>query len=92
MLTSCGFCRKIPGYPRVDRGNDYLMARFDGAVLDAQPWGRGDSQPIQETQAGKPSQESGAGRTAASEWLSQLEVRGQAASLCWNLSIRILST
>ncbi|KAK9812844.1 hypothetical protein WJX72_004622 [[Myrmecia] bisecta] len=33
--------RQIPGYPRVDQDNDYLLARFDGAVLDAKPWGRG---------------------------------------------------
>jgi hypothetical protein len=31
----------MPGYPRVDRGNDYLMTRFDGAVVDGLPWGRG---------------------------------------------------
>ena len=31
----------MPGYPTVDRGNDFLIARFDGAVLDAKPWGRG---------------------------------------------------
>ncbi len=31
-------CRQIPGYPRVDRENDYLISRFDGMVLDAKPW------------------------------------------------------
>ena len=36
--------RQIPGYPKVDRDNDYLIARFDGAVLDAKPWARGAPQ------------------------------------------------
>lgn len=31
-------CRQIPGYPRIDRNNDYLIARFDGLVIDAKPW------------------------------------------------------
>lgn len=33
--------REMPGYPTVDRDNDFLIARFDGAVLDAKPWGPG---------------------------------------------------
>jgi len=32
--------RYIPGYPNLG-GNEYLMARFDGCVLDAKPWGGG---------------------------------------------------
>lgn len=28
--------RHMPGYPRIDIGNDYLMARYDGAILDGQ--------------------------------------------------------
>jgi hypothetical protein len=39
--------RQIPGYPKVDRNNDYLIARFDGAVLDAKPWARGAPHPDQ---------------------------------------------
>jgi len=31
----------MPGYPKVDRHSDYLIARYDGAVLDAKPWGKG---------------------------------------------------
>lgn len=31
----------MPGYPRVDQASDHLIARFDGAVLDGKPWGRG---------------------------------------------------
>ncbi|GAB4813076.1 hypothetical protein N2152v2_000122 [Parachlorella kessleri] len=33
--------RQIPGYPKIDRDNSYLIGRFDGVVLDAKPWGRG---------------------------------------------------
>ncbi|XP_057838656.2 uncharacterized protein LOC131048634 isoform X1 [Cryptomeria japonica] len=33
--------RYIPGYPRVDAGNPYLISRYDGIVIDAQPWGTG---------------------------------------------------
>ena len=63
-------CRRIPGYPKVDRDNDYLMARFDGAVLDGKPWGRG---------AAVPGPLAFVPRNAAEEALSRLEV---AASLC----------
>lgn len=28
----------MPGYPLIDKSNDYLMARYDKAVLDAKPW------------------------------------------------------
>jgi len=34
--------RYMRGYPRVDVGNAYLMARSDGSVIDGKPWGRGD--------------------------------------------------
>ena len=37
----------MPGYPKVDRQSDYLIARYDGAVLDAKPWGRGALEPAQ---------------------------------------------
>ena len=30
--------RHMPGYPRVDKGNDTLLARYDGSVVDALPW------------------------------------------------------
>ncbi|GMH34381.1 hypothetical protein BSKO_02215 [Bryopsis sp. KO-2023] len=33
--------RQMTDYPRVDANNPYLLARFDGAVLDAKPWGPG---------------------------------------------------
>lgn len=37
--------RYMPGYPSVSADNDYLFARHDGAILDAQPWGMGPSTP-----------------------------------------------
>ncbi|CAM6115205.1 unnamed protein product [Calypogeia fissa] len=33
--------RFMPGYPRVDRGNPYLISRYDGLIVDAKPWGKG---------------------------------------------------
>ncbi|KAL0052035.1 hypothetical protein WJX82_006842 [Trebouxia sp. C0006] len=33
--------RKLPGYPKIDTHNDYFLARFDGALIDGQSWGRG---------------------------------------------------
>ena len=44
-------CRDMPGYPKVDRESDYLIARYDGAVLDAKPWGRGALQPAPSAQS-----------------------------------------
>ena len=44
-------CRDMPGYPKVDRQSDYLIARYDGAVLDAKPWGRGAQEPAQSAQS-----------------------------------------
>lgn len=35
------YYRYIPGYPRVDAGNPYLITRYDGTVINAQPWGYG---------------------------------------------------
>jgi len=34
--------RFIPGYPAIDKGNSYIVGRYDGAVIDAKPWGAGD--------------------------------------------------
>ena len=36
------YYRYIPGYPRVDAKNPYLITRYDGTVINAQPWGLGD--------------------------------------------------
>ncbi|KAG0588957.1 hypothetical protein M758_2G234900 [Ceratodon purpureus] len=34
--------RYMPGYPKVDVDNGYLISRYDGLVVDGKPWGRGD--------------------------------------------------
>lgn len=31
----------IPGYPRVDTQNSYLITRYDSTIINAQPWGAG---------------------------------------------------
>ncbi|CAA7027002.1 unnamed protein product [Microthlaspi erraticum] len=33
--------RYIPGYPNVDAQNSHLISRYDGTVINAQPWGHG---------------------------------------------------
>jgi hypothetical protein len=33
--------RHIPGFPKVAKSNSYLIARYDGSVVDAKPWGVG---------------------------------------------------
>lgn len=35
------YYRYIPGYPKVDARNPYLVTRYDGSVINAQPWGFG---------------------------------------------------
>jgi hypothetical protein len=37
----CCCLRRMPGYPRMDMGNPYLTARYDGRIVDSLPWGRG---------------------------------------------------
>lgn len=32
----------MPGYPKVDVDNGYLISRYDGLVIDGKPWGKGD--------------------------------------------------
>ncbi|MBA0573200.1 hypothetical protein Golob_000488, partial [Gossypium lobatum] len=41
VIYSPAYYRYIPGYPRVDAQNTYLITRFDGTVINAQPWGFG---------------------------------------------------
>lgn len=31
----------IPGYPRIDGNNPYLVTRYDGTIINSQPWGMG---------------------------------------------------
>eukprot|EP01018_Ginkgo_biloba_P011470 Gb_02119 [translate_table: standard] len=40
IYSPCNY-RCIPGYPRVDTENSYLISRYDGIVIDGQPWGIG---------------------------------------------------
>ena len=42
VIYSPAYYRYIPGYPRVDTHNPYLITRYDGTVINAQPWGMGD--------------------------------------------------
>lgn len=41
VIYSPAYYRYIPGYPRVDAHNPYLITRYDGTVINAQPWGAG---------------------------------------------------
>ncbi|KAF9609866.1 hypothetical protein IFM89_018851 [Coptis chinensis] len=41
VTYSPAYYRYIPGYPRVDANNPYLITRYDGVVINAQPWGTG---------------------------------------------------
>lgn len=41
VIYSPASYRYIPGYPRVDAQNTYLITRYDGTVINAQPWGYG---------------------------------------------------
>lgn len=41
VIYSPAFHRYIPGYPNVDAQSSYLITRYDGTVINAQPWGRG---------------------------------------------------
>ncbi|KAJ9184849.1 hypothetical protein P3X46_004535 [Hevea brasiliensis] len=42
-----GTYRHIPGYPRVDAHNTYLITGYDGTVISAQPWGsRGEAREV----------------------------------------------
>ncbi|XP_057962974.1 uncharacterized protein LOC131154304 [Malania oleifera] len=41
VIYSPAYYRYIPGYPRVDVHNPYLITRYDGILINAQPWGPG---------------------------------------------------
>ncbi|XP_047323470.1 uncharacterized protein LOC124927153 isoform X2 [Impatiens glandulifera] len=41
LVYSPAYYRYIPGYPRVNANNSYLITRYDGNVINAQPWGVG---------------------------------------------------
>lgn len=41
VIYSPASYKYIPGYPNVDAQNSYLITRYDGTVINAQPWGLG---------------------------------------------------
>lgn len=41
VIYSPAYYKYIPGYPRVDASNSYLITRYDGIIINAQPWGAG---------------------------------------------------
>ncbi|OMO86890.1 hypothetical protein COLO4_20883 [Corchorus olitorius] len=41
IIYTPAYYQYIPGYPRVDAQNTYLITRYDGTVISAQPWGYG---------------------------------------------------
>lgn len=41
VTYSPAYYQYIPGYPRVDLHNPYLITRYDETVINAQPWGTG---------------------------------------------------
>lgn len=43
VIYSPAYYRYIPGYPKIDASNTYLITRYDGNLINAQPWGTGGS-------------------------------------------------
>lgn len=41
IIYAPAYYRYIPGYPRVDAENPYLITRYDGTVINANSWGYG---------------------------------------------------
>jgi len=41
VIYSPAYYRYIPGYPRIDACNNYLVTRYDGTIIDAKPWSLG---------------------------------------------------
>ncbi|XP_078440463.1 C5orf35 [Wolffia australiana] len=41
VIYSPAYYRNIPGYPKIDAQNSYLITRYDGLIVNAQPWARG---------------------------------------------------
>ncbi|KAB2623997.1 hypothetical protein D8674_015657 [Pyrus ussuriensis x Pyrus communis] len=66
VVYSPAYYRYIPGYPRVNAQNSYLITRYDGTVINAQPWGYGvetrdfwDGLTVPETRPSKQGDEKG---------------------------------
>ena len=41
VVYTPAYYRYIPGYPKVNAHNPYLITRYDGTIINAQPWGTG---------------------------------------------------
>ncbi|KAK1272986.1 hypothetical protein QJS04_geneDACA019181 [Acorus gramineus] len=41
IIYSPAYYQCIPGYPRVDATNSYLITRYDGVIINAKPWAFG---------------------------------------------------
>ncbi|KAI3763788.1 hypothetical protein L2E82_13785 [Cichorium intybus] len=41
VIYSPAYYRYIPGYPKINAQNPYLITRYDGTVINGQPWGTG---------------------------------------------------
>ncbi|GAA0148661.1 hypothetical protein LIER_36769 [Lithospermum erythrorhizon] len=41
IIYSPAYYQYIPGYPKIDAQNPYLITRYDGTIINAQPWGEG---------------------------------------------------
>ncbi|XP_076881873.1 uncharacterized protein LOC143530138 [Bidens hawaiensis] len=58
VIYSPAYYRYIPGYPRVDAQNPYLITRYDGTVINGQPWGTGGEtrEPLSSVYRSNPSE------------------------------------
>lgn len=73
VVYSPAYYQYIPGYPRVDARNSYLITRYDGTIINAQPWG-----------AGGESRELWNG-SGVSESRPKVEVTGKGSDRMWKL-------
>ncbi|KAL3510630.1 hypothetical protein ACH5RR_030031 [Cinchona calisaya] len=46
VVYSPAYYQYITGYPRVDAQNSYLITRYDGTIINAQPWGAGGESDV----------------------------------------------
>lgn len=73
----------MPGYPLIDNSNDYLMSRYDKAILDAKPWCE-IQQQMQESDSDLEGQSTALSPENAE--LERLEVKASSISLLPELS------
>lgn len=41
LTSAMTACREMMGFPNITADNDCILARYDNALVDAKPWGRG---------------------------------------------------